>query len=124
MTPQQALQNITHRGLMEAQAETARVRQTNDTSGNFYMLPPVRYPTGAIMLTKTRNTQVTQNPYLEGNFAPVSTEVTTHNLKVRGTIPKELNGRLVRIGPNPVTALPVRVPFGFHGNWFPSHSAR
>jgi carotenoid cleavage dioxygenase-like enzyme len=41
------------------------------------------------------------NPYLCGNFSPVSTETTTTHLHVLGQIPSELDGRLLRIGPNP-----------------------
>ena len=44
-----------------------------------------------------------QNAYLEDNYAPVTEETTTSDLPVRGTIPPELNGRLMRIGPNPVS---------------------
>jgi carotenoid cleavage dioxygenase-like enzyme len=44
------------------------------------------------------------HPFLEGNFAPVSRE---HNiggpLPVTGTLPPELDGMLVRNGPNPAT---------------------
>jgi carotenoid cleavage dioxygenase-like enzyme len=43
------------------------------------------------------------SPYLEGPFAPVAEEVTATELRVTGTIPPELAGRLLRIGPNPVT---------------------
>jgi carotenoid cleavage dioxygenase len=46
----------------------------------------------------------TTNPYLEGNFAPVSDEVTLTDLRVTGTIPEQLNGRYLRNGPNPVVA--------------------
>jgi carotenoid cleavage dioxygenase len=42
------------------------------------------------------------NPYLTGNFAPVSAELTAFDLRVEGAIPRELNGRLLRNGPNPV----------------------
>lgn len=42
------------------------------------------------------------NPYLSGNFSPVREEVTAFDLRVSGEIPRELNGRLLRIGPNPV----------------------
>jgi carotenoid cleavage dioxygenase len=42
------------------------------------------------------------NPYLEGNFAPVTREVTAFDLPVRGRIPSELTGTYVRNGPNPV----------------------
>lgn len=50
--------------------------------------------------------QVT-NPYLAGNFAPVPTETTAYDLAVvSGHLPPELNGRYLRIGPNPVDADP------------------
>ncbi|WP_329084846.1 MULTISPECIES: carotenoid oxygenase family protein [unclassified Streptosporangium] len=42
------------------------------------------------------------NPYLEGPFAPVKEEVTAYDLPVSGRIPPELNGRLLRNGPNPL----------------------
>jgi carotenoid cleavage dioxygenase-like enzyme len=41
--------------------------------------------------------------FMEGGFAPVQEEVTAHDLAVTGTVPAELEGRLVRIGPNPIT---------------------
>jgi len=40
--------------------------------------------------------------YVTDNFAPVSEEVTATELAVRGTIPAELAGRLLRNGPNPL----------------------
>ncbi len=43
------------------------------------------------------------NPYLEGNFAPVTDEITAENLRVEGELPRELCGRYVRNGPNPIT---------------------
>ncbi len=43
-----------------------------------------------------------ENPYLSGNFAPVKEEVTAFDLKVTGEIPRELEGRFLRIGPNPI----------------------
>jgi carotenoid cleavage dioxygenase len=53
------------------------------------------------------------NPYLEGPYAPVAAETTESRLAVSGTIPRELNGTLVRIGPNP---LQVGNPAIYH--WF------
>ena len=41
------------------------------------------------------------NPYLLGNFAPVSNEIQAENMKVIGKIPTELEGMFVRNGPNP-----------------------
>ena len=45
---------------------------------------------------------MSENPYLSGNFAPVEEEVTALDLDVTGEIPLELEGRLLRIGPNPI----------------------
>ena len=42
------------------------------------------------------------NRYLQGNFAPVTEEVTAYDLPITGTIPAEINGRLIRNGPNPI----------------------
>ena len=41
------------------------------------------------------------HPCLQGNFAPVQEEVAADNLKVIGTLPSEMDGMLVRNGPNP-----------------------
>ena len=52
------------------------------------------------------------NPFLEGNYAPVTDETTAFDLPIRGEIPRELAGRLLRIGPNPI------VPPGEKHHWF------
>jgi carotenoid cleavage oxygenase len=44
----------------------------------------------------------TENPYLTGNYAPVSEEITAIDLDVTGAIPEYLDGRYLRIGPNPI----------------------
>ncbi len=55
------------------------------------------------------------NPYLEGNFAPVLEERSEdHELEVTGALPPDLDGRLLRNGPNPV-ATPAD-PADYH--WF------
>ena len=41
------------------------------------------------------------NPYLSGNFAPVHEERSTGELPVTGVLPPDLEGRLLRNGPNP-----------------------
>ncbi len=51
---------------------------------------------------------MSENPYLSGNFAPVADELEANDLQVSGAIPRELEGRLLRIGPNPVAADPAR----------------
>jgi 8'-apo-carotenoid 13,14-cleaving dioxygenase len=43
------------------------------------------------------------HPYLSGIHAPMAQELTLTDLKVTGTIPPELDGRYIRIGPNPAT---------------------
>jgi carotenoid cleavage dioxygenase len=53
------------------------------------------------------------NPYLEGNFAPVSSELTAIDLTVTGTIPAELDGSYLRNGPNPIGP---QDPAAYH--WF------
>ncbi len=45
--------------------------------------------------------RTSDNPYLRGNFRPVSEELTVPDLRVTGSLPEELNGRLLRQGPNP-----------------------
>ena len=55
------------------------------------------------------------NPYLEGNFAPVLEERSDdHDLDVSGVVPPDLEGRLLRNGPNPVSTPPD--PSDYH--WF------
>ena len=44
----------------------------------------------------------TGEPYVSGNFSPLMNEVTAFDLEVIGRIPETLNGRFLRIGPNPV----------------------
>jgi carotenoid cleavage dioxygenase-like enzyme len=51
------------------------------------------------------------NMYLQGNFAPVERELTIGELPVRGALPPELSGSLLRNGPNPVGA-------GANHHWF------
>lgn len=51
--------------------------------------------------------------WLRGDFAPVTKEVETHDLVVRGRIPKDLSGLYVRNGSNPLTG---RSPHWFLGD--------
>jgi len=43
------------------------------------------------------------HPFLTGIHQPMTGEVTLTDLKVQGSIPPELDGRYLRIGPNPAT---------------------
>ena len=43
------------------------------------------------------------HPFLTGIHTPMDAEKTITDLRVTGEIPVELDGRYVRIGPNPVT---------------------
>ena len=42
-----------------------------------------------------------ENPFLRGIHTPMADELTLANPTVTGAIPTELDGRYVRIGPNP-----------------------
>lgn len=53
------------------------------------------------------------NRYLAGNFAPVTVEQTLTDLRIEGTLPSHLDGRYLRNGPNPVSAVD---PGAYH--WF------
>jgi carotenoid cleavage dioxygenase len=53
------------------------------------------------------------NRYLEGNYAPVSDELTVSSLPVTGSLPEALSGRYLRNGPNP---LGTPEPSAYH--WF------
>jgi 8'-apo-carotenoid 13,14-cleaving dioxygenase len=44
------------------------------------------------------------HPFLTGPHTPMTEEKTLETLKVTGTIPPELDGRYLRIGPNPMNA--------------------
>jgi carotenoid cleavage dioxygenase len=45
---------------------------------------------------------IAENPYLQGNYAPVADELTTGELPVSGSLPEALCGRYLRNGPNPL----------------------
>jgi len=53
-----------------------------------------------------------EHPFLSGIHQPMAQELTLENLPVTGTIPAALDGRYLRIGPNPVAPDPA----GYH--WF------
>ena len=50
---------------------------------------------------RTRLPGAQDNPFLNGVHTPLTEEFTLDDLAVTGTIPAELDGRYVRIGPNP-----------------------
>lgn len=52
-------------------------------------------------------------PYLSGNFAPLLVECDANDLVIEGEMPKNLNGTLYRIGPNPQFP-----PLGQSHHWF------
>ena len=63
-------------------------------------------------MTSTQTVE-SQNPYLDGFMAPVSAEMTAHDLPVTGRIPEHLDGRYLRNGPNPAAEVD---PATYH--WF------
>ena len=58
---------------------------------------------------------MTEHFFLSGNFGPVAEESTARDLRVTGHIPEALEGRLLRIGPNPIAADPANYHW-FLGN--------
>jgi carotenoid cleavage dioxygenase len=54
-------------------------------------------------MTTVAPTRTTENPYLNGNYAPVREETTALDLQITGTVPEYLDGRYLRTGPNPIT---------------------
>ena len=58
--------------------------------------PPRAYP------ARVSTTESRPNPFLQGNLAPVDVETTAFDLEVTGVLPRELNGRYLRNGPNPL----------------------
>ncbi len=48
------------------------------------------------------------NPYLTGVHTPMQEELTIEDLAVTGTIPAALDGRYLRMGPNPMSPDPVK----------------
>src|ERR1700761_4242733 len=69
---------------------------------------------GRIMTTASP--RASENPYLAGNYAPVSNEVTATDLPVTGHLPTELSGRYVRNGPNPAEAPEPKLYHWFTGD--------
>jgi len=53
------------------------------------------------------------HPFLSGLYAPMGRELTLDQLTVTGTIPPSLDGRYLRIGPNP-----IGVPHAASHHWF------
>src|SRR6516225_368232 len=49
---------------------------------------------------------VAPHPFLNGLHEPMREELTIEALRVTGAIPPELNGRYLRIGPNPIAPDP------------------
>lgn len=52
---------------------------------------------------------MSQNPFLQGNFAPVSSEQLCDDLPVSGTLPQALQGTYIQNGPNP--QFPAKSPY-------------
>jgi 8'-apo-carotenoid 13,14-cleaving dioxygenase len=62
---------------------------------------------GVVKLAQYNNSRLKApaepHPFLSGIHAPMADELTLDTLSVTGTIPTELDGRYIRIGPNPIT---------------------
>lgn len=60
-----------------------------------------------VLDSETRPDATPDNPFLTGLHAPMPEELTIDDLPVTGTIPPALDGRYLRIGPNPIEADPA-----------------
>ena len=56
---------------------------------------------------RKRLPKVDSHPFLTGSHAPMTEELTLAELPVTGTIPAALDGRYLRIGPNPIAPDPA-----------------
>ena len=56
---------------------------------------------GVAAFNRTRMDKAAPHPFLSGIHTPMTGELTLTDLKVTGSIPAQLAGRYVRIGPNP-----------------------
>lgn len=72
-----------------------------------------KHPRSATLAVGDQHATITSNPFLTGNFAPVSQEQTVTDLAVTGAIPEHLDGRYLRNGPNPIGQID---PVAY--NWF------
>ncbi|MGW2055098.1 carotenoid oxygenase family protein [Streptomyces sp. NPDC001840] len=61
---------------------------------------PPRTATAPTTMARMPTPPASRHPFLEGAFAPVTEELTAFGLPVTGRIPRELNGRYLRNGPN------------------------
>ena len=58
--------------------------------------------------TTATGSEVAGNPFLTGLHAPMTQELTLEDLPVTGSIPTALDGRYLRMGPNPISANPAK----------------
>src|SRR6185312_5980127 len=105
----------------------ARPAHANESPGTAPLLVRDRNPDcdrseGATPMTTAATARETENPYLNGNYAPVREEITAIDLDVSGTIPDYLDGRYLRIGPNPMgDPDPARYQFALGAGNVPRH---
>lgn len=59
------------------------------------------------LIAETPAAAAADNPFLTGAYRPMTEELTIEALPVTGAIPAALNGRYLRIGPNPMAADPA-----------------
>lgn len=64
---------------------------------------------------KQRQSQNKNNPYLQGNYAPIREESDFKNLTITGKIPEGLQGVYMRNGPNPAFE-PISYTYPFDGD--------
>ncbi|MBO1332743.1 carotenoid oxygenase family protein [Streptomyces sp. VRA16 Mangrove soil] len=91
------------RNLLKGAAAAAAGGMVGSGLGPGLLAPPAQADAGA-----ATNGGSGATPFLEGAFAPVTEELTAFDLKVTGRIPRDLDGRYLRNGPNALGLEDVR----------------
>ena len=71
---------------------------------------------GAARVSNALRSRADEHPYLTGIHAPMREEQTLTDLRVTGALPSELNGRYLRIGPNPLAPVNPATHHWFTGD--------
>ena len=71
---------------------------------------------GAAKVSNALRSRADAHPYLTGIHAPMREEQTLTDLRVTGALPTELNGRYLRIGPNPLAPVNPATHHWFTGD--------
>ena len=72
-------------------------------------------PSSSVFSNEKGQPMYDSSVYMADNYAPVAEELTATDLKIEGELPKELNGRYLRNGPNPLAPVDMAKHHWFSG---------